>query len=172
MNAQTGKMAAEMVAQQIALYDQEIVRIEEQISNMEARKAAVQMMRTALLGIVKETPAPAAPPAGKAGTGTKGTGNGAGASAAPVPNDVAKTVHHPNTTGFAAAVRSILRGVPKGLRPSEVAEAMKANGSAASYTGKVPLVGRVNSELYRLMKNGEFGRRAGRYYVITQEQPQ
>jgi len=175
MNTQTAKLASDMVAQQIALYDQETERLNDQIKHLEARKEAVQMMRRALLPLVAESKGQLQ--LVKVDLDEDKVGNGgvplpANAAEMPLVNEIAKTIHHPTSTGFAAAVRSILRDYPKGIRPNNVAEQMKARGSSATYTGKTPFNTRVGNELHRLMKAGEVGRRSGRYYLITQEQHQ
>jgi ABC-type transport system involved in cytochrome bd biosynthesis fused ATPase/permease subunit len=181
-NPHTNRMAADMVAQQIALYDQEIERLNEQVNHLEARKEAVVMMRKALTRLIAESNGQLSlvSQEGGNGTGTLPTPELAMMAAmptmtvavAPIANDIAKTVHHPTSTGFAAAVRDVLREAPKGLKPSKVAEQMKTRGTAATYTGKTPFNSRVGNELHRLMKAGEVGRRSGRYYLVVQEQHQ
>jgi hypothetical protein len=173
-NPQTNKLAADMVAQQIATYDQEIERLDEQVRHLEARKEAVGMMRRALLPLVAESKGQLSLVRVelddvKIGNGLFAPQNMVGA---PVATDIAKTVHHPTSTGFAAAVRTVLRDAPKGMKPAKVAEEMKVRGSAATYTGKTPFNTRVGNELHRLMKSGEVIRRSGRYYLKMQEQHQ
>src|SRR5437879_755171 len=127
----TAKLAADMVAQQIALYDEEIQRLDENIKNLEARKEAVRLMRTALLPLIGPTKeqlplikieprdARIAP-----GNGTTASSTLPRTVVAPTPgvSGFAKTIHHPTSTGFAAAVRNVLRDYPKGIRPIAVAE--------------------------------------------------
>jgi hypothetical protein len=169
-NPNTVKLAADMVAQQVAAYDQEIERLRENIAGLEARREAVQMMRNALLTIIGGSKLP---PVEK--TETHGNSSIAGSNAAvsapvPISGDITKTIHHPTSTGFADAVRSVLRDAPKGMKPRQVAEEMKTRGTAATYTGKTPFGTRVGNELHRLMRNKEVIRSSGRYHLKTQEE--
>jgi hypothetical protein len=164
MNTSTTKLAADMVAQQIAQYDHEIKGLDDQIRHFEARKEAVLMMRKALLPLIS-------------GAKLEGAGEAVINVAAMPPNALSTlgsngAATKATPTGFADAVRSVLRDYPRGVAPSDVAEQMKARGTASIYTGKTPFSVRVGNELHRLLKAGEVGRHSGRYYLKPQEQHQ
>ncbi len=186
MNTEAPKLnqlAADMARQQIAAYDSEITRLDEQIRNIEARKVAIRLMRDTLAPLVApsqgptSSPTPAAAPTKGALTGPTGPAP-ASVGAAPPPvahigngaitscnaSIIATATHHPTSTGFSAAVREILHKYPKGLRPQEVAKEMQQSGHSATYTGKTPFGVRVGNELNRLMKSGVIQRRSGRYF--------
>jgi hypothetical protein len=164
MNQETSKLAADMVAQQIASYDQQLAQLHEQMRSTEARMEAVRMMRAALLPLLDTSPrdpAPEAkPPEEK---------NGSAPTLTPLS---ASNGSRATITGFADAVRAVLKDYPKGLYPSDVAEQMKVRGTDAIYTGKTVFTVRVGNELHRLMRSGELGRRAGRYYFADHESHQ
>jgi hypothetical protein len=167
----TRKFATELVSQQIAIHNQQIEGFKAEIQNLEARLEAVTMMRGALLALLSDQKAvdggapssipPASNPAVELpvtkAPATKTNGTGAG-------HKVGTAV-----TGFAEAVRTILKDHPKGLRPSVLAKQMQVRGSSALYTGKAPFTVRVGSELRRLSRSGRVERRNGRYYLAQEE---
>jgi hypothetical protein len=72
-----------------------------------------------------------------------------------------------NGTGLRAAIRSVLAGTPKGLRPREVTAALEGRGVTAS--GTLPLGTRVTNELWRMAKGGRLRKVSGRYYLPKEE---
>jgi hypothetical protein len=171
MNTETNKLAADMVAQQISMYDQQLAHLQEQQRQIEARIEAVKMMRTALMPLLQSHKIEV--PTG-ASTFSSDQPVVFGTQVSIFPSSVSSgdLLRPSGSTGFADAVRAALRVRSKGGTPSEVAEQMKTDGTDATYKGKTPFSVRVGNELHRLMKTGEVGRRSGRYYLIQQEQPQ
>lgn len=163
MNEETSKLAADMVAQQIASYDQQILQLQQQWRDIDVRMQAVRMMRNALLPLLQDT-----------SSQLQANGNGmvqeddSPSATALSPDGIVRLA----ITGFADAVRDVLKDYPKGLAPSDVAEQMKSRGTSSIYKGKTQFSVRVGNELHRLMKSGELVRRAGRYYFATHESHQ
>jgi hypothetical protein len=156
MNAQTDKYAADMVAQQVAAYDRELKDLEERAQQIQVRKHAILLMRSALLPLTKGRVAPINTEI-QVGTGTLTLQGGNGTAATTPPK------------GFADAVRQILRDHPKGLAPSDVADQMKVRGTDKLYSGNTPFKTRVGNELHRLLKADELIRQSGRYVLKQQE---
>jgi hypothetical protein len=160
MSIETAKLAADMVAQQISQYDQEVKGLDDQLHMIQARKEAVLMMRNALKALIEDGPRGEPQPAQQT------------MQLSPEAEKIYAIMERPAiATGFADAVRQVFReSLPRGGTPSDVADVMKARGTAALYSGKTPFSVRVGNELHRLMKAGELGRRSGRYYLIQEQQ--
>jgi hypothetical protein len=184
MTLETNKLAAGLIAQQVAAYDAELKNLEQHVQMLQARKDAVLLMRQALQALIeKQLPlikpenvlakamaAPEKPSLGlvlNASNLAPVTTPNAGAISLNGGASIAKP-----GTGFADAVRAVLRENPKGLVPKAVAKQMQVKGTAELYKGSTPFNVRVGNELHRLMKAEEVGRHSGRYYLITQEQHQ
>jgi hypothetical protein len=175
MNHETKQLAADMVAQQITAYDGQLASLQEQLRQTEARIEAVKLMRAALMPLLGDRTPPATATSGGGGSNGKSISGGVGTalvvdSSTPANLSPDNLIRTAPGTGFADAVRTVLKDHPRGLAPSDVAEQMKTRGSASIYSGKTPFNTRVGNELHRLLKSGEVGRRAGRYYLTTQEQ--
>jgi hypothetical protein len=153
MNHDIKKLAASMVAQQIAAYDTDINNLGEQIKQLEALREAKAMMRKALLPLAEG----ASSPLDAASDTPKDLFTASPLNGTPAPIGT--------STGFSEAVRDALKDQSKGVKPSDVADLMRSRGTDGLYSGKTPFSVRVGNELHRLMKAGKVTRRAGRYYL-------
>jgi hypothetical protein len=154
----TSTIATDVVAAQIAGLDAEVVRIDEQIAVLKARREGIVMMKGALEPLLTNRPnaAQLALPVGDGQTTPLAMIASSADQASPT-----------SGTGFRDAVRKILRDFPKGLRPAEVVAELGRRGELVRYTGKAKPSVRVHNELYVLRKSGAITRKGHKYAINT-----
>jgi hypothetical protein len=158
-------VALEVVTAQIAGMDAEIIRIDQQVAQLLARREGVVLMRKTLAPLVDANMTP--------GTGSLTLDNsGPSTPLVMVASAANGAAMGPTRTGFREAVRKVLREAPKGLRAAEVLQELAKRGELARYNGKARPATRVHNELYSLLKSHKLSRRGSRYFFNETERPQ
>lgn len=168
------KLAAEMAAQQVAAFDADLVRLDDQIRTIEAKKVAIKVLRDGLAAIVAANQEPekavseptpqSEMPAETVETQSTSTGALPDLNLKSTQSTTNGHLNRASNTGFSSVVREIVRQHPKGVRAQDVVAELQRTGRSNLYSGNTPFSTRVGNELYRLMKNETLQRRNGRYF--------